>query len=387
MPTPTETAQFIEERLSAPLHELETLRMQAVAELKRKRRWLRIYTLIGFLTASVVLPFFGFFLGLIVAPIAYFVVADRQKKRFFPTEAGASQHSAMRERLKREVIAPLVAHLAPGASYDPQGYLPQRDFAASRLFQVTPVSYTGDDLVTGVHGDVDIRFSELNVETMIQMSDGKKERKTAFKGMLFVADFHKDFHGLTVVRPRPPKATGLLRTYFSSASQTQKATAGMAFAERMMALPWTPHSMEFGFVNEVELEDPEFMEHFVVYSSDQIEARYILSPSMMRRLLEVRQGVDRAREASIERVYDPGKLVQSIPMQELEHGRFYVSFSRSNVYLAKHHWRDLFEVTYDQPLTDPRRIEQYANDLRLALEMVDELNLNTRIWSKAPAAR
>jgi hypothetical protein len=44
------------------------------------------------------------------------------------------------------------------------------------------------------------------------------------------------------------------------------------------------------------------------------------------------------------------------------------------------------EVTHDQPLTDPRQIEQYANDLRLALEMVDELNLNTRIWSKPPVA-
>ena len=34
------------------------------------------------------------------------------------------------------------------------------------------------------------------------------------------------------------------------------------------------------------MDDPEFEKHFVVYGSDQIEARYILTHAMMKRLLD-----------------------------------------------------------------------------------------------------
>ena len=36
----------------------------------------------------------------------------------------------------------------------------------------------------------------------------------------------------------------------------------------------------------VKLEDPEFEKSFVVYSGNQTEARYILSTSLMRRILD-----------------------------------------------------------------------------------------------------
>ena len=37
--------------------------------------------------------------------------------------------------------------------------------------------------------------------------------------------------------------------------------------------------------SRVKLENPDFEKTFDVYSTDQIEARYLLSPSMMERLL------------------------------------------------------------------------------------------------------
>ena len=78
--------------------------------------------------------------------------------------------------------------------------------------------------------------------------------------------------------------------------------AGLAMAEHISAIRWTPESSRFGRLEEIELEDPEFMEHFRVYSTDQVEARYILSPSMMERLLAFRREAVRAREALTQRL-------------------------------------------------------------------------------------
>ena len=39
----------------------------------------------------------------------------------------------------------------------------------------------------------------------------------------------------------------------------------------------------------IRLEDPEFESHFVVYGSDQIEARYILSTSLMARITDFKE--------------------------------------------------------------------------------------------------
>lgn len=43
----------------------------------------------------------------------------------------------------------------------------------------------------------------------------------------------------------------------------------------------------------VHLEDPEFERLFVVYADDEVEARMILTPAMMRKLTELRKSFDR----------------------------------------------------------------------------------------------
>ncbi len=86
---------------------------------------------------------------------------------------------------------------------------------------------------------------------------------TLFSGLFIVADFHKDFHEKTLVLTE--NETGL-----------------------------------FGFINTVKrqlkdspqcihLEDPEFEQHFKVLGTDPIEARYILTPDIMKRMTELRQ--------------------------------------------------------------------------------------------------
>ncbi len=49
----------------------------------------------------------------------------------------------------------------------------------------------------------------------------------------------------------------------------------------------------------IKLEDPTFEKHFVVYGTDQVEARYILSPAVMYRLSFIREKLNRPLMLSV----------------------------------------------------------------------------------------
>ena len=105
----------------------------------------------------------------------------------------------------------------------------------------------------------------------------------------------------------------------------------------------------------IKLEDPEFEKFFVVYGGDQIEARYILSTSLMKRITDFKK-----------------KTGEQI----------YLSFIRGRVYVAISRSENLFEPSVFKTLLAFSTIQKYFEDLELAIGIVDELNLNTRIWNK-----
>lgn len=125
----------------------------------------------------------------------------------------------------------------------------------------------------------------------------------------------------------------------------------------------------------VKLEDPEFEKYFVVHSNDQVEARYILSTSLMERMVNFREKAGLG-------------------------GAFYASFVNSKIYIAFplegkmirrifnktpgefSEFRGFFEPDLSRPIADFETIREYYEDLRLMIGIVEELNLNTRIWGK-----
>ncbi|MDH7599210.1 MAG: DUF3137 domain-containing protein [Sedimentisphaerales bacterium] len=239
-----------------------------------------------------------------------------------------------RRRFKQQIIGRLVSFVQEGLSYEPKGYIPQEEFRRSGIFQSRIDSYTGEDLVFGKIGRTEIRFSEVDAKRR-HTTSGSKGRtqthyETIFKGFFLIADFNKDFRGQTLVLP--DVAQRLLGPF----GQTLQAISrpGMQL---------------------IRLEDPEFEKEFVVYGTDQIEARYILSPALMQRILQFKR-----------------KTASTI----------YISFVNSRLYLAIETHRDLFEPRLFSSLLDTRLIEDYYQQLTMLIGVVDEMNLNTRIWSK-----
>lgn len=238
-------------------------------------------------------------------------------------------------RFKRTVVDRLVKFLDPTLHYEATDCIGQHEFQASRLFLRGIDRYKGEDCVTGTLEKTAIRFSEVHAEYKTTSRDSKGKTKTEwhtiFKGLFFVADFNKDFRGVTVVVP-----------------DTAEKVFGKWFGQALQGM-----NMARGGL--VKLEDPDFEKQFAVHADDQVEARYILSPALMRRLLDFR-----AKTGS----------------------DVYVSFANSRVYVALPLQKNLFEPRIMKSLVDVQMVEEFFADLVLATGIVEDLNLNTRIWTK-----
>ncbi len=243
--------------------------------------------------------------------------------------AGWFYSKGYKSDFKMAIIERIVKFLDSGLDYDPHGYISKSEFVNSKIFHTKPNRYKGDDLVWGKLGHTQLKFSELNARH--ESGSGKNRRvRTVFKGLFFIGDFNKHFHGRTVVLP--------------DTSEKLFGRLGQKFQEWNIARD-----------DLVKLEDPDFEREFVVYSTDQIEARYILSTSLMRRILDFK--------------HKAGKKI-------------HLSFVGSRVHVAVSYTRDLFEPRIFRTLLDFGPIREYFQDLSSAVGIVEDLNLNTRIWTK-----
>lgn len=220
---------------------------------------------------------------------------------------------------KKEIISRIVQSLVENGEYDPESGIPEKTFIESDLFR-RPDRYHSEDLIKGKIGQTSFGFAEVHAEEKQVRSNSKGQTQTTwvkiFKGFMFVADFHKDFSGQTIV----------CRDSF------------------------------FNFRgNRVKLENPEFERRFDVYSSDQVEARYLLSPSMMERIVAL-----------------DDKFDQNIVL----------SFRRSNILIAIETSRNYFEASLWKSVTDTDSLLWEYRAISSLISIVEDLNLNVRIWTK-----
>ena len=314
---------FYQAELLPHLQELEEKRKQVASRVVTAGIATGAATLIGVLVILACAPhpaisLFPAVLGVILFAYLYYRLTSAYKAQF-----------------KDSIIGRIVQYVDPGLRYDRQGFIAESDYWRSTIFLTNPDRYNGEDLVYGKVGKTEVRFSEIHSEYRTEHRDSKGNRRTEwhtiFKGIFFVADFNKHFAGETVVLPdTTEKLFGRL---------------GQMFQSWNIARPG----------QLVQLEDVAFEERFVVYSTDQIEARYLLSPSLMARIMDYRVRTNR---------------------------EVYLSFVASNIYVAIANQRDLFEPKVFTTVLDMALAQQYLDDLLLAVSIVEDLNLNTRIWTK-----
>lgn len=232
---------------------------------------------------------------------------------------------------KENIIHPLIKHIDNGLQYSKDLCISQTDFTRSKLFTKGIDRYSGNDLVKGKIDGVNLCFSDIHAEYVTHDSKGRSTWHTIFQGLFIIADFNKEFKGQTTVLP-----------------DTAEKTFGKLIGSWLQSKNMSRNDL-------VKMDDPEFENHFVVYGTDQIEARYILTHSMMKRLLDF-------------------KKISSVPL--------YISFTKDQIYLALEYNKDLFEPTVFSSLLEYKLVKEYISTLQLATGIIHDLKLNEKLWSK-----
>lgn len=245
-----------------------------------------------------------------------------------------SVFSNYRHAFKQKIISAVLKSIDEGMELDYENGLSENDFIFSQLFTQKPDRYTSQDQVFGTAVKTRFSFSEVHAEykTETRTKNGTQEHwHTILKGIVFCADFNKHFKGITLVRPRD----------FGSA-------IGAWISSNIPIFSTSDNKL-------VKLENPDFEKTFVTYSSDQVEARYILTPAMMERLCQLN-----------------GRSKYTISLSFIE-TRLYIAFPLD---------KDYFEPPVYRSLLDLRSVAEDIELIQFMYDVIRELDLNTRIWGK-----
>lgn len=245
----------------------------------------------------------------------------------------SKQRVEYRTLYKNTVVEKIIHSINSSWDYEPDGKIDPSIYSNSDLFRTQYDRYNGDDLIKGVLDKTDFECSELHTEYKQVTYDSKGRRRerwvTIFRGLFFHADFNKEFVGRTYISPD--------------------------FAERLLGKFGQKFQKFSGNAPLVKLENIEFEKEFVVHATDQIEARYILTPTIMEAMLRIKRqyGFD-----------------------------IHFSFVNSRVYCAVSINKKLFEPKLFGPVVDLQEVKNMYALLKLNEVIINELNLNRRIWTK-----
>jgi hypothetical protein len=156
--------------------------------------------------------------------------------------------------VKSVIFPKIFSFFGPDYHYSPSGGLQIGSLKPSGILPSYDNSST-EDYVRGRHNGVGIELTEAKL-TERRGSGKRRSTVTVFSGIFVLLEMNKRFSGKTIVK----RDQGMIGNWFSSKISDMEA---------------------------VRLEDPVFEKQFEVSSTDQVEARYLLTTSFMERLLKL----------------------------------------------------------------------------------------------------
>lgn len=132
-----------------------------------------------------------------------------------------------------------------------------------------------DDDFKGTYHEAEVMISEQHLTRMVRTRNGSR-KSTVFKGIIIKLKFGKKIAGQTVVR----RDRGWFNFMMPAPRLGEKKFADGTVVESIFIK---------SALQNIKLEDPVFEKEWEVYATDQVEARYILTPALMERMLEIKR--------------------------------------------------------------------------------------------------
>nr|WP_315107438.1 DUF3137 domain-containing protein [uncultured Campylobacter sp.] len=280
-------------------------------ELERQRvlRSLFRLKLVCFVLAAGVGWLFYYFLRDAILGAVAFVVCGTAVYYFFESIFTDS----FTFKFKRKVIRSIVESC--GLTYHPGGFV-ENDYLYI-IYDFDIDKYSGNDLIFGQIEGVRVKFSDVEAISIKEDWQGNKTHRVLFAGLLFVADFPKRLKAVTQI---------------CSGTDEFKDYGG----------------------KRARMDDAEFERYFRVYATDQIEARYALTPGLMESLKLLKM-----------RFHRPINIV----------------LTGDKICMAIRTGRDNFEPDLRRPLVGKGANRFYKDEIGGFLRIVEELRLNRKIWA------
>jgi len=234
-----------------------------------------------------------------------------------------------RKKFKKEFIQLLINFINPNLKYFPERTIDYQEFQESKLFSRQVDEWDGEDYVEGTLSDqISLKFSQITMADYIIRETKKRKIFTLFEGVLFIATFSRqNFQGFIHILPALSPESQKIHELWKEPRPGQTVT----------------------------LDVPFFTRYFEVYSDIPESVSDILSPALMRELVEFRTEFD----------------------QEI-----YVVFVHSKIYVALPK-RSIFEPPFFRSLLDPEIAYHYLGEIQLLLGILEEFGLYHPILKKS----
>ena len=213
----------------------------------------------------------------------------------------------------KEKIMPIVCMCFSNLKWSPNLYGSSSMFKNS--FLINDYDYSdNDDIFRGQFKDVNFDIIESEFT-----KDSGKNKTTVFDGVIIKLDMNKNFTGHTVIKPN-----SLMHITPSKA------------------------------LRHTELEDIQFEKKFDVFTDDEVEARYLITPSFMERLNEMKVAFTADKVSC--------------------------AFYEKYLFVALSTKKDLFSIcSLFKKIDDPKQFFTMFEEILSIIKLIDHFKLNQKI--------
>lgn len=228
-----------------------------------------------------------------------------------------------RKRTKAALLHKIAGAL--GLEFSSKGCFPLESVLKHGILPPYDIEHIEDGFHGRING-VDLGFQEVVLSSRVRDNEDKVRYEQGFWGLVLRLKIAKTLNAHTVVLPRR-KMANFFRRQFT---------------------PFQP----------VNLVSPEFEKRFDVLSTDQVEARYVLDPAFMERMMAA---------------------AALIGTKDVE-----ISFLGDEIAFAIEHFKPMFEIGWLFRSLTAETLAGTANELQCVLQIVEALKLNPYTGLGAP---
>jgi len=302
---------YFENTIKPQLGTIEDFRLEKLSQIKKRTSWAVIILLLSILL-PVIFKFSFNKNGAIF--YVFFIIGLLIWSYFYP--------SGQYRRKAKENLLPSLVRFFGDFNYQINGSIQEEVLSQSKIVP-TYDRYESEDYIQGVYKGVTIELSESTLKKRRRTKKGKTRYVATFKGLFVLLDMNKPFKGKTIIK-------------------TDKGSV----------MNWL--SETFSTMEKVALEDPKFEKIFEVYSTNQIESRYLLTTAFMERLLDL------------------CGLMGSKKIQ--------CSFFQNNLFIMIPSSHNFFEPrSVHKSVIDLREVKIFLKEMRYIFQIIDVLKMNQKI--------